>query len=98
MALEAVAEDRERELLAINEELAALRSITINAEAIQTTSNAFLTLGEGLSLHRQPLRPVLKAYIEENEVDKKADWLATAVAIISPRTKANHRKDLQSLL
>lgn len=76
MALEAMAEDTEKELSGVNDELEALRSITIATEPIQMTSNAFLTLGEGLSLYRQDLRPVLKAYIEENEVSKKADWLA----------------------
>lgn len=92
IALEAVAEDRERELLAINEELAALRSITISAEAIQTTSNVFLTLGEGLSLHRQPLRPVLTDYIALNEVDKKADWLAQRWQSLAPEQRQTTEK------
>lgn len=92
LALEAVAEDRERELLAINEELAALRSITINAEAIQTTSNAFLTLVEGLSLHRQPLRPVLQDYIAQNEVDKKAEWLAQRWQSLAPEQRQTTEK------
>jgi hypothetical protein len=92
MALEAVAEDRERELLAVNEELAALRSITINAEAIQTPSNAFLTLGEGISLHRQPLRPVLTDYIAQNEVDKKADWLAQRWQSLAPEQRQTTEK------
>lgn len=92
MALEAVAEDTEKELLGVNEELSALRSITINAEAIQTTSNAFLTLGEGLSLHRQPLRSVLQDYIAQNEVDKKADWLAQRWQSLAPEQRQTTEK------
>ena len=82
-----MAEDTERELAGVNEELEALRTITINTEAIQTASNAFLSLGEGLSLHRQPLRPVLQDYITQNEVDKKADWLAQRWQSLAPEQK-----------
>lgn len=96
MALEAVVEDRERELLAINEELAALRSITLNAEAIQTTSNAFLPMAEGISLHRQPLRPVLQDYIAQNEVDKKADWLSQRWQSLAPEQRQTTEKIYQA--
>ena len=92
MALEAVAEDANNELEEVHNELEALRSITINAEAIQMTSNAFLPLAEGLTLHRQTLRPVLKAYIEENEVSKKADWLAHRWRSLAPEQRQTTEK------
>jgi MobA/MobL family len=76
MAWEQVAETKDAELLSTNEELEEVRSIILASEPIQTTSNAFLPLAEGLTLHRQPLRPVFQGFIKSNEVDKKADWLA----------------------
>ena len=87
MALKAVAEDANNELAEVHNELEALRSITINAEAIQMTSNAFLPLAEGLTLHRQTLRPVLQEYIAQNEVNKKADWLATRWQSLAPEQR-----------
>ena len=87
MALEAVAEDANNELSEVHNELEALRSITINAEPIQTTYSAFLPLAEGLTLHRQTLRPVLQEYIAQNEVNKKADWLATRWQSLAPEQR-----------
>jgi hypothetical protein len=76
MAWEQVAEARDADLLSTNKELEAVRSIILTSEPVQTTSNAFLPLAEGLTLHRQPLRPVLQDFIRSNEVEKKAEWLA----------------------
>ena len=87
MSLEAVAEDANNELAEVHNELEALRSITINAKPIQTTYNEFLPLAEGLTLHRQTLRPVLKAYIAANEVSKKAEWLAQRWQSLAPEQK-----------
>ena len=92
MALEAVAEDTKKELLGVNEELEALRSITIATEPIQMTYNEFLPLAEGLTLHRQTLRPVLKAYIDENEISKKADWLAHRWRSLAPEQRQTTEK------
>jgi len=87
MTLEVMAEDAANELAGVNEELEALRSFTINAEPIQTTYNEFLPLAEGLTLHRQALRPVLKDYIAQNEVSKKADWLAHRLRSLAPEQR-----------
>jgi MobA/MobL family len=87
MTLEVMAEDAANELAVVNEELQALRSFTINAEPIQTTYNEFLSLAESLTLHRQTLRPVLQDYITQNEVDKKADWLAQRWHSLAPEQK-----------
>ena len=87
MTLEVMAEDAAIELAGVNEELEALRSSTINAEPIQTTYNEFLPLAEGLTLHRQALRPVLKDYIAQNEVSKKADWLAHRLRSLAPEQR-----------
>ena len=92
MSLEAVAEDANNEIAEVHRELEALRSIPINAEPIQTTSNALLPLAEGLTLHRQTLRPVLKAYIEENEVSKKAEWLAHRWHSLAPEQRQTTEK------